>query len=264
MPFPLPFRKNKHAQDPELEHSTDHSSPPASVIAVTEKEANVSNDRRASTPSNRAEAILEEVRKETADHEGEDLIEYPRAAKLAVITLALCLSVFCMALDNTIIATAIPRITDQFHSVGDVGWYGSAYLLTTCALQLFFGKLYAYYSIKWVYLMAFAIFEIGSAVCGAAPNSIALIIGRAVAGIGSAGIFTVSFTLASPLHHLQAHLCPGRHSHCRTYCPIETTPGIHWVDWRDVRARFRGRTAVGRRLDRLQGHLAMGTCLRDV
>jgi hypothetical protein len=65
---------------------------------------------------------------------------YPSGVKLGLITLALCLSVFLVALDNTIIATAIPKITDHFNSLGDVGWYGSAYLLTTCALQLFFGK----------------------------------------------------------------------------------------------------------------------------
>jgi len=55
----------------------------------------------------------------------EDGAEYPTGAKLALITLALCLSVFLMALDNSIIATAIPKITDQFNSLGDVGWYGS-------------------------------------------------------------------------------------------------------------------------------------------
>ena len=109
---------------------------------------------------------------------------------MGIIVASLCLSIFCMALDNTIIATAIPRITDHFHSINDVGWYGSAYLLTTCAFQLFFGKLYTYFSIKWVYLTAIFIFEIGSVVCGAAPTSVALIIGRAVAGIGSAGIFS--------------------------------------------------------------------------
>ena len=65
-----------------------------------------------------------------------------------------------------------------------------AYLLTTCAFQLLFGKLYTFFSIKWVYLVAIFIFEVGSVVCGAAPNSVALIIGRAVAGIGSAGIFS--------------------------------------------------------------------------
>ena len=97
---------------------------------------------------------------------------------------------FNKALDNTIITTAIPRITDQFKSIDQVGWYGSAYLLTTCAFQLFFGKLYTFFSIKWVYLTALVIFEIGSAICGAAPNSATLIVGRAIAGVGSAGIFS--------------------------------------------------------------------------
>ncbi|MCJ1414988.1 hypothetical protein MMC32_001318 [Xylographa parallela] len=124
-----------------------------------------------------------------------DDIVYPTGAKLAIISVALCLSVFLVALDNTIIAVAIPRITDQFHALDDIGWYGSAYLLTTCAFQLFFGKLYTFFSIKWVYLTAIAIFEVGSLICGVAPNSIALIIGRAVAGVGSAGIFSGSLII---------------------------------------------------------------------
>lgn len=94
------------------------------------------------------------------------------------------------AQDNTIIATAIPRITDQFKALNDVGWYGSSYLLTTCATQLIYGKFYTFYSIKWVYLVALFIFEVGSLICGVAPNSTALIIGRAVAGVGAAGIFS--------------------------------------------------------------------------
>ncbi|OQV06046.1 hypothetical protein CLAIMM_10684 isoform 2 [Cladophialophora immunda] len=125
-----------------------------------------------------------------AGPEDDDEIVYPGGLKLALITLALCLSVFLVALDNTIIATAIPKITDHFNSLGDVGWYGSSYLLTTCALQLFFGKLYTFYSIKTVYLVSIVIFEVGSAVCGGAPTSDALIVGRAIAGVGSAGIFS--------------------------------------------------------------------------
>ncbi|KAM0151807.1 hypothetical protein ACHAPG_008034 [Botrytis cinerea] len=123
-------------------------------------------------------------------HTSAEGVEYPTGVKLQLISLALCLSVFLMALDNSIIATAIPKITDQFHSLNDVGWYGSAYLLTTASFQLLFGKFYSYFSIKWVYLVAIAIFELGSLICGVAPNSIALIIGRAIAGLGSAGIFS--------------------------------------------------------------------------
>ncbi|ORY66156.1 major facilitator superfamily domain-containing protein [Pseudomassariella vexata] len=120
----------------------------------------------------------------------EDGTEYPTGLKLGLITLALCLSVFLMALDNSIIATAIPKITDTFRSLPDVGWYGSAYLLTTAALQLLFGKFYTFLSIKWVYLTAIGIFELGSLICGVAQNSVTLIIGRAVAGLGSAGIMS--------------------------------------------------------------------------
>lgn len=119
----------------------------------------------------------------------EDGTEYPTGVKLGLISLALCLSVFLTALDNSIIATAIPSITDAFHSLPDVGWYGSAYLLTTAALQLLFGKFYTFLSIKWVYLTAIFIFEVGSLICGVAQNSVTLIIGRAVAGLGAAGLF---------------------------------------------------------------------------
>jgi MFS family permease len=74
--------------------------------------------------------------------------------------------------------------------LNDVGWYASAYLLCTCAFQLLFGKIYTFYSVKWTYLSALFLFELGSLVCGVAPNSTALILGRAIAGLGAAGIFS--------------------------------------------------------------------------
>ncbi|KAK3044384.1 MFS sugar transporter [Coniosporium uncinatum] len=136
------------------------------------------------------EATQVAVAQDSSAEDGTDDVEYPAGWKLALITIALCLSVFCMALDNTIIATAIPRITDQFKALNDVGWYGSAYLLTTCAFQLVYGKIYTMLSIKWTYMVALFIFELGSFICGIAPNSTALIVGRAVAGLGSAGVFS--------------------------------------------------------------------------
>ena len=45
--------------------------------------------------------------------------DYPTGVKLGIITASLCLSVFLMALDNTIIATAIPKITDHFKALDD-------------------------------------------------------------------------------------------------------------------------------------------------
>ncbi|OCL01156.1 major facilitator superfamily transporter [Cenococcum geophilum 1.58] len=120
----------------------------------------------------------------------EDLTVYPHGWKLYTILICLYFSVFLVALDRTIIATAIPTITDEFHSIDDIGWYASAFLLTGCAFMLFYGKIYTLYSIKWIFLTSITIFEIGSAICGAAPSSTALIVGRAIAGLGSAGIFS--------------------------------------------------------------------------
>ncbi|KXT02357.1 hypothetical protein AC578_188 [Pseudocercospora eumusae] len=120
----------------------------------------------------------------------EEESEYPKSMALVMIMIALCLAVFCMCLDMTIISTAIPRITDDFKALDDVGWYASSYMLTLSAFQLFFGKLYTFFSKKWIFLMALTWFEIGSAICGAAPNSTTLIVGRAIAGFGSAGLFS--------------------------------------------------------------------------
>jgi EmrB/QacA subfamily drug resistance transporter len=151
------------------------------VIDDSHSVSNVQDEKDNTTVEKEAEA-------EEATEQDES--EYPTGVKLTIIIAALALAVFLMALDNTIIATAIPKITDHFNSLTDVGWYGSAYLLTTCALQLFFGKLYTFFKIKNVFLTAIFIFEVGSAVCGSSPSSNALIVGRAVAGVGSAGIFS--------------------------------------------------------------------------
>ncbi|KNG88359.1 putative MFS multidrug transporter [Aspergillus nomiae NRRL 13137] len=126
--------------------------------------------------------------------------------RLVGVMSGLSFAVFCMALDNTIMATAIPKITDQFHSSQDIGWYGSSYLLTNSCLTISFGKLYTLYPVKWIYLVALALFEIGSLVCGFTPNSVGLIIGRAITGLGSAGLFSGAITVISQSMPLQRRL----------------------------------------------------------
>lgn len=68
-------------------------------------------------------------------------------------------------------------------------------MITGCAFQLLYGRIYTFYSPKWIFLPSVAIFEIGSLICGVAPNSPAFIVGRAVAGLGSAGIFSGTIVL---------------------------------------------------------------------
>ncbi|KAI8954223.1 MFS general substrate transporter [Xylaria longipes] len=114
----------------------------------------------------------------------------PKSFKFWSIIISIFLALFLVALDRTIIGTATPQITQEFHSLGDIGWYGSAYQLTTAASQLLFGRVYKFYEIKRTFIITVVLFEIGSAICGAAPNSIVFIVGRAIAGLGGAGIFS--------------------------------------------------------------------------
>lgn len=107
---------------------------------------------------------------------------YPTALTLFLIFLSLCTATFLVALDGTIIATAIPTITNEFNSLSDVSWYNSAFLLTTCAFQLPWGRAYTLFDTKWVFFAAVGVFEVGSVVCGATPNSVGLVVGRGVAG----------------------------------------------------------------------------------
>ncbi|KAM0512021.1 hypothetical protein ACHAPE_009265 [Trichoderma viride] len=123
----------------------------------------------------------------------------PKSAKFWLILLSAFVSMFLVALDRTIISTAIPTITDDFKSLGDIGWYGSAYMLSTAAFQLVWGRIYRFYDLRFTFLSCIIIFEIGSAVCGAAPSSPVFIVGRAIAGVGSAGITTGSMLVTIPL-----------------------------------------------------------------
>ncbi|KAK4195209.1 putative transporter [Triangularia verruculosa] len=122
---------------------------------------------------------------------------YPRGLKLHLIITSLCISVFLVALDQTIIAPALGAITTEFSSVHSIGWYGASYLLTTTALQPCYGSLYRMFSVKKTYLLAISIFELGSLLCATAPTSNAFIIGRAIAGMGTAGLFSGSIVILS-------------------------------------------------------------------
>ena len=131
----------------------------------------------------------------TDDEEPEDESKYLSGLKLWTLSFGLCLTTFVIALDNTIIATAIPKITSVFNSLEDVGWYGSSYLLTTTSLQPSFGKVYTYFDVKYTYLIALVIFEVGSVICAAATSSPMFIIGRAIAGAGAAALYSGGMTI---------------------------------------------------------------------
>ena len=143
------------------------------------------------SPTNLADAPSQQPQtQDQSQHE-----EYPPAKKAFVIMLATMLASFLVSLDRTIVATAIPVITNHFNSLDDVGWYASAYLLTMSSFQMVMGRVYTFFDIKLVFLSCIGLFELGSIVCGAAQNSTTLIVGRAIAGMGATGLFSGAVTI---------------------------------------------------------------------
>lgn len=84
----------------------------------------------------------------------------------------------------------MPHIVDQFQSLEDIGWYSSSYLMAMSIVKMIWGVLYTFYPAKWMFLLGLATFEIGSLICGLAPSSAVLILGRCIAGIGGANVDT--------------------------------------------------------------------------
>ncbi|KAK1511245.1 efflux pump [Colletotrichum costaricense] len=121
--------------------------------------------------------------------------KYLSGAKLWIVITCVIVVAWLMFLDSSIIVPAIPAITDEFHSLQDIGWYGSAYHVSNAAFQPLTGKIYRYFSSKWSFFVFLVLFEIGSLVCGATPSSLILIMGRVIAGIGSAGMMSGGLTI---------------------------------------------------------------------
>lgn len=115
------------------------------------------------------------------------------------ILVSLILSVFLFALDLTILANAVPAITSTFHSLAHVPWYGSAFFLTSAPAQCAYGKVYSHFDHKRSFLVAVAVFEAGNLISGLAVDSPMLIAGRALSGIGGAGIITGAFTIIASI-----------------------------------------------------------------
>jgi MFS transporter, DHA2 family, glioxin efflux transporter len=93
------------------------------------------------------------------------------------------------------VATAIPKITDEFHGLDKVSWYGSAFFMTNGGFQSLWGKAYKYFALKTTFIISIFVFMLGSLICGVAPNASTLIVGRAFNGLGASGLGTGAYTI---------------------------------------------------------------------
>ncbi|KAH7032671.1 major facilitator superfamily domain-containing protein [Microdochium trichocladiopsis] len=119
--------------------------------------------------------------------------------RLCLITFALSLAGLLTALDATMLASgpgpALPAITSDFQALDHIGWYTSVFLLAQMPFQLAFGRLITFYEPKLFNMVALAGFEVGTVLCATAPSSAVFILGRAISGLGAAGMMAGAFAI---------------------------------------------------------------------
>ena len=125
--------------------------------------------------------------------------ETPRLSprELRAILGSLMLVMFLAALDQTIVATALPTISHQFLDVSNLSWVITAYLVSSTAMAPVFGTLSDIYGRRVMMATAIGLFVAGSILCALAPNLLVLILARTLQGLGGGGIMPVVQTVVA-------------------------------------------------------------------
>lgn len=119
--------------------------------------------------------------------------------RLIFILAVLSLALFIAAIDQTIVATATVKITEEFNALPLAPWLANAYLLSSTALQPSTGKLSDILGRTPMLLAGLVVFAIGSLICAVAHSMAVLLVGRAVAGVGSAAIIGLTLVIVADI-----------------------------------------------------------------
>jgi EmrB/QacA subfamily drug resistance transporter len=127
----------------------------------------------------------------------------------SVVYLAILIALFLAALDQTIVATALPRMVEDLQGVDRYAWVATAYLLASTGVALIYGKLADTYSRKVITLCAIGLFLVGSVLCGLSGELGALpllgdgmtqlVLFRGLQGAGGGGLFAMTFIVIADL-----------------------------------------------------------------
>ncbi|REE96353.1 MFS transporter [Thermomonospora umbrina] len=135
------------------------------------------------------------ARADTAAAGGAERRDVPHRGGLYAIIGALMLGMLLAALDQTIVATALPTIVSDLRGADHLSWVVTAYLLAATAATPLWGKLGDQFGRKHLFQFAIVIFLVGSALCGLAQNMTELIAFRAVQGVGGGGLMALAMAI---------------------------------------------------------------------
>jgi len=120
-------------------------------------------------------------------------------AEIRTIILGVLLAMFLAALDQTIIATALPTIGRELGDLEHLPWIVTVYLLTSTAVTPLYGKISDSYGRRVTMLVGIVIFIAGSVACALAPSMFVLILARALQGIGGGGLIALAQTIIADI-----------------------------------------------------------------
>jgi EmrB/QacA subfamily drug resistance transporter len=120
-----------------------------------------------------------------------------------LVTLALFVATFLVALDTSVVSTAMPTVIGQIGGIHLYAWVFSAYLLTSTITVPICGKLADLYGRKPVFLASVVIFLIGSMACGQAQTMEQLIAFRLLQGLGAGGVLPINQTILGDVYPLE-------------------------------------------------------------
>ncbi len=120
-------------------------------------------------------------------------------ATIRAIVAGIMLAMFLSALEQTIVAPALPAIGRSLGDIDDLSWVITAYLLALTATTPLFGKLSDIYGRRAVMLFAISIFILGSVACALAPTLWMLVLSRGLQGIGGGGLLPIAQTIIADL-----------------------------------------------------------------
>ncbi|MBI2085616.1 MAG: MFS transporter [Candidatus Aenigmarchaeota archaeon] len=123
----------------------------------------------------------------------------PAKENKALIMFSVLSGLFLAALDQTIVSTALPKIAASLGGVDILSWVVSAYLLSSTATVIIYGKLSDIYGRKKLFILGILIFLAGSVLCGLSNSIIYLIIFRFIQGVGGGAIFANSMAIIGDL-----------------------------------------------------------------
>src|SRR3989440_6265581 len=112
--------------------------------------------------------------------------------RILAIYSGLMVALLLAALDQTIVATALPRVVSDLGGLSQYSWVFTAYLLASTVTVPLYGKLGDVYGRKPVLIFAIIVFLVGSALCGLAQNMTELVLFRGVQGLGAGGLFPLA------------------------------------------------------------------------